>query len=823
LFIDRDIQGITYQPTTDRLETFSDSNLIGEFQTVITGETTGVSYSTALWYINDSDTIGYSTSTLSVRVLSFPETGAAPFLTGSTVRIRNTQTGSILTTTVIEGGSTYIKVATTASTPAPAIGSIIERTVNTVYAQSFVNTQVAPTTPREMLYYSAIAPGLLGTEYTPWGYSLSSADSILTTGKTLSSAKLKDTNLIFAASYLNKQLLAIRADNSNVAIGKLRSAQVIKNSLDVSNLARVETYYSQTSTSVWTTTRPVTAGERFYYFNLAPGYRYNRTLEQGSTVATDYATLAANTLNKPVSALISDKITLSVDKLSSATKLLPTARSDINRISFVNNAKFNTSTVQIFFTPTFDSLKGGLVVKAETTKINLSVLYDGFVVKADASDVSKSNYIDILKIKSKDTKIFDSPVSNTLEKSLARLTDGDILLPQGVLEKPVSIVKGDKTILSVYKANSIAKIVADLSSIVTSRVENPLQRLSTDRNLIQSGLVDKFTVPSITTELFDTPSSNFLYQGFVVKDINLRINFDKLNNGFVARSDSISIQTGAFERLKTPSDSTQVFFTPAALKLSPDWRLKPGTETPSVSKLSASAVLRADGISYPIGKLSAAVKVIADKIVISPTSRIELWEDQSTYSSVYLPNSPKARLQFFKLAPGFRYNLSIEQGKVFEPDRAIISTDNLNELIESKYVTTNVAPTTPREMLYYANIAGGYKYGQLNTVWGSSLSDESPYNIKISSLERDQWRIRAVRETLNSGNLEKQLMVLRTISNPIEITFLNPLKLKDYKNQVFFVANNGLILKLKTGNSAKGERGIFDPAAPKKEPIQFWN
>jgi len=49
------------------------------------------------------------------------------------------------------------------------------------------------------------------------------------------------------------------------------------------------------------------------------------------------------------------------------------------------------------------------------------------------------------------------------------------------------------------------------------------------------------------------------------------------------------------------------------------------------------------------------------------------------------------------------------------------------------------------------------------------------------------------------------------------------LKTKDYKNQVFDVDKGGRIIRFKTGNFKTGSTGITDVAAPKKEPIQFWN
>ena len=169
------------------------------------------------------------------------------------------------------------------------------------------------------------------------------------------------------------------------------------------------------------------------------------------------------------------------------------------------------------------------------------------------------------------------------------------------------------------------------------------------------------------------------------------------------------------------------------------------------------------------------------------------------------------------------YIKSVDGFNLPQFDNATIASASVS-IIPKSTVVTNVAPTTPREYLYYAELARGYKYGVLNTAFGSSLSDESPANIKSQFLERDYYRLKGLPDPDTVRNLELELFKLAQPSKrDLTIEFLELLKTKDYKNQVFDVDKGGRIIRFKTGNFKTGSTGITDVAAPKKEPIQFWN
>ena len=200
-------------------------------------------------------------------------------------------------------------------------------------------------------------------------------------------------------------------------------------------------------------------------------------------------------------------------------------------------------------------------------------------------------------------------------------------------------------------------------------------------------------------------------------------------------------------------------------------------------------------------------------------------------------------------------------------------------------VSTQVAPTRPRENLYYAELARGYRYGVINTPFGSSIAQPS-FDLNTQFLGFNKLKIKGITSFLNSSLIEKDSLKLRSpISNKLAPEFIfkftfeantvqvlnfdttvsqlerNSIKLRGLidvpslgqlrkqlfqllqpgrhthlieflyrfkvdKNQISEIqlgVNKGIITTFKTGDYKPGSTGIVDVAAPKKEPIQFWN
>lgn len=1005
LNIDRDISGVVHSPAIDRLETYNEVGLIGDFQLSITGESNSVQYRTALWYINDSNILTYSTAPVSVKILYFSVQDAVPFPTGTTVRITNTQTNYRVSFAVIAGTNSSITIATSPSTPNPAIGSTIERAETSVYKQNFVTTTQAPTNARENLYYSLLSPGLKGLTLTVFGNSIASTDvnlqvnklssaqiikgvnQNLTAGKTQSAAKVQGINVTVSTSSLIKPIISVRGERG-----------VVSNN-------PVEAFFSQFATP--TTTKPVSARDRFYYFNVAPGYRYNKSIEQGLIYGITEPKISIENLSKQLAKLTSDQNRLfKADKLGAAT-VLKSSVSDINIISYVNKFTVRPDTTQVFNTPTLSNLRAGAILKSDNTRFDISTLKkqllilksdnttlpsaslkSSAIVKADATNISRINFLNPFRIKN--TQLFESPSSNTLER-------------------PVSVVKGDSLRLFIGKTSSSANLKADFVKITLDRLENPIIRLSPEiynlsssrlenpivklspdySNYINADVVNKFIV--YNNEIFYTPVSQSLYDGFVVKDVHVQIKSSKLSSNAVLRTDRNSLLAENFEKYIIPKEKIV------------------GVESPTLSLLNKGFVIKSTGVEPVLGKLAASTKVVADNARAAVIPTINLWESQFTNYVTTGATNAKSRFQYFNIAPGYRYNKSIEQGLLIEPDRTKIETTTLStfdnvgftagpflpvitttdpvfevvgrnsafvnnvttlyisdddiltlvpiqspiatlyflarenlpvpfpagttvrvkhrntyfnrdftvvsatagsvtfldpgdlpttsgmtiervgtgydvtvffarqinlpyptgsfvtlinnqnnqrltvqvkdagtdyityvnqedsfnlplddsatiasasiSVFETKNVVVTAAPKNAREMLYYSTLARGYKYGQLSTPFGSSVTDESA-RLFANSLQKDQFKLQAVDRDTDISTLEKPIVRLKASTESLSnIHFLEPLKLKDFTNQVFFVDAGGLIIRLKTGIFNK----MHDIAVKKKEPIQFWN
>ena len=140
-------------------------------------------------------------------------------------------------------------------------------------------------------------------------------------------------------------------------------------------------------------------------------------------------------------------------------------------------------------------------------------------------------------------------------------------------------------------------------------------------------------------------------------------------------------------------------------------------------------------------------------------------------------------------------------------------------------VSTQVAPSRPRENLYYAELASGYRYSVINTPFGSSISENGLLRNNVSLLNRDSTKLIGMITNTAIGQLRKQLFQLRLPGrNTLLNEFLTSFRLDKNKIEVIQIGvSNGIITTFKTGDFKKGGNGIIDVAAPKKEPIQFWN
>lgn len=995
--------------TTGKMATFDADRIPGDFRITVTGQSADNVDNAVIWYRNELDILTVTSSVSGLKIAYFPVQDAVPYPSGSQVRLINTGSSFNQIVTVITGTGNSISFNGTM----PAGGATIERVVSSVYPQQYVSTTTAPTTPRENLFYSTLAVGYRSNSSITQGKLFATDNNVLNTSKLNAASVVRSVVTVPTSNTLEKRVTALRSTTSLPAVYKLSSAIAVRPDRASFSVHRINDLYQQRSVVV--TGAPTNARENLYYFILAPGYRANSSIVQGKLFVTGDQPLPINNLNKQLAVLKTDKATLSVSKLQAA-QVLKTDSISINT-SLINKLIVKSNSTQVFYTPYTDKLSQGFVVRSDRTTISADSLNKQiFILKPDQTrlfanklssaavlrtDTTKLNAdkLDPFKVRFDTTEVFETPRSDNLERQLARLTSGDIDFAIESINKQLSILKSDQSILTTNKLSSAVTVKSDNTLLLSNTIEKPLVPIGYN-DIVKYSLLDRFIVKSNTTQVFGVPASDSLRNGLVVRDLGILPSTALLvNKGFVVRAESATFESTLIDKLKVPASKSQVF------------------DKLEMGKLSAAVAVRQSTEIDRIGRLSAAVKVVAEtnRFTVYSTDN---YTDQFIYNNLNPNNSAISKFQYFNIAPGFRYNSSIQQGLIYEPPAAkvrleslatfdnvglttdpyisaifttdpvfsvtgrtsnvttnavllyindldiltiapvgtptvtlyfyardqlpapiptgtqivinhttsvtgilytrtvsVISSDagsvtivdpgdlpsisgmtiartgigysvtvyfstrinppypvnsyitlinnqnsaraneqvvdcglnyvtyvksvegfNLPQfdnatiasasvsIIPKSTVSTNVAPTTPREYLYYAELARGYKYGVINTAFGSSLSDESPANIQAQFLERDYYRLKGLHDPDTVRNLELQLFKLVPPNKrSLAIEFLNPVKFKDFKHQVFYVDPGGRILRFKTGDFKQGSRGIVDVAAPKKEPIQFWN
>jgi hypothetical protein len=813
----------TVYPTLGKMATFEAGIIPGDFKITVTGQSADTVNNAVTWYGNELDILTVTSVVSGLKTAFFPVQDAVPYPSGSQVRLVNTQSSFNQIITVVTGTSNSISFNGTM----PLGSTTIERVVSSVYPQQYVSTTTAPTTPRENLFYSTLAVGYRSNSSITQGKLFATDNNVLNTSKLNAASVVRSVVTVPTSNTLEKRVTALRSTTSLPAVSKLSSAIKVQSDRASFAVHRINELYQQSSVVI--TSAPTNARENLYYFILAPGYRANSSIVQGKLFVTGDQPLPINNLNKQLAVLKTDRATLSVSKLQAA-QILKTDSISINT-SLINKLIVKSNSTQVFYTPYTDKLSQGFVVRSDRTTISADNLVKQiFMLKPDQTrlfanklssvavlrtDTTKLNAdkLDLFKVRFDTTEVFETPRSDNLERQLARLTSGDIDFAIESINKQLSILKSDQSILTTNKLSSAVTVKSDNTLVLSNTIEKPLVPIGYN-DIVNYSLLDRFIVKSNATEVFSVPNSDSLRNGLVVRDLGILPSTALLvNKGFVVRAESATFEPTLIDKLKVPASKSQIF------------------DKLEIGKLSAVIVVRQSTETARVGRLSAAVKVIAEQNTLSVYST-DNYTDQRIFNNLNPNNSAMAKFQYFNIAPGFRYNRSIQQGLTYEPPAAKVRLESLatfdNEglisIIPKSTVSTNVAPTTPREYLYYAELARGYKYGVLNTVFGSSLSDESPVNIKTQFLEKDYYRLKGLVDPDTVRNLELQLFKLVPPNKQdLVIEFLDPVKFKDFKNQVFYVDTGGQIIRFKTGDFKRGSRGIVDVAAPKKEPIQFWN
>ena len=760
--------------TQSRLEIFTDTRVPGDFRTYITGQTDDQSYDTVLEYIYDQSILTYTTVVLAEKTLYFPIKDVATFATGSVVRVVN-ETANYDVVHPIVGSTTNSITITGELTNFPdSSNTYIESTTASVYPQSYVTTNAAPVNARENFYYFNLAPGIRSNRTITYGNSFTGNDSAITIETLRSTQVLKtitskiNTESLSAASRLKstKPLDSVTTLQKNLLILKEDNHTIDANSISV--------YYDQRE--VRPLASPINARENFYYFNIAPGYRSNKTIVNGQIIDNNTIELTQGNLNKQLLIIKAGDVNLTVAKVRPGLV--------VKESGIINNTSGKMSSSVVLATDAieypFDFIEKLIVNATEIQQNPLTSFLDKQLTRlVDNSYGLEIDFIEKLIVTA--TEIFETPYfaktdsttkltsdnvsysTESLEKQLAKLTSDNATYSTELLSN-ITTLRSDTATYSIEFLNKqLTRLIDNSYGLDIEFLNKPLTRLVDNSRELDIEFVDKLTVDA--TEIFETPYFSKLDSITKLKSDTAQIRVDQLKTISVLKSTAEIKLNDAIEKLTVTNTEVQ--------------------KNPISSFLINAAVLRAEPAKINLDRIAASTKIYdITKLEWLGTSDLENYYNQQLVTTTIPPTNARERLYYFTVAPGYQYNRSVQQGNVFETSRASIKLDQLGNFIEQAGVRTTVAPINSRETLYYSQIAKGKQYGTLYTVYGSTLAEDTP---KV--------------DTAASGTLEKD----------------------SYKFTMFTVDKLGLLVRLKTGDFKSGSNGIVDVAAPKKEPVQFWN
>jgi len=410
-----------------------------------------------------------------------------------------------------------------------------------------------------------------------------------------------------------------------------------------------------------TTVQPTNPRERLYYFNLAPGFRYNSSLKDGFSISTDSVNfkveklLSASNLvdtdkNQSINFLNKDSIILREERssLSKVFKLssIATLRSDLTELRTIQTVDdfFNQSSLNLTTSPT-NPREILYYVNLAPGFRNNSFFLKNFKLDDDFSSLI-SNTVSIEKDTVK-IKPVDGNLLPTFTKTVTKVIDDRSILKADIIDTfkiPGSLVQFFETPLS-------DNLIKDYFKVVSGDTDLKVLHLKKDNNFILKSSETVF-IPSTMRSVNQVrvPGENYL-------------NVYKLTAQSILKTVNFNIESNLIEKFLTPPEKTQIF------------------SISNEGKLSSSAKLKSDTIILDVNKLTSSTILKSDKAVISSDQMLEDYFNQDLVSTNVAPVTPRERLYYFNLAPGLYYNSSIQQSLGFEPtaDEFISRNEFLNK------------------------------------------------------------------------------------------------------------------------------------------------
>ena len=222
----------------------------------------------APWYVREAKFNNYT----------FGKAVSIPKVIGDTNRFvasKATNITSLRSATNLAG---LAKVALNQFVRSPSQLNTTINKVDNTYLQTTVRPQTSPTTPRDMLYYSTIAPGRYGKLFAALG------SSFAVPVYTPSSGKLTSFTGATFTPFTGVRATQFSYSGFVPTVQKLTAPIKVKLPVQISTTVnRVETIYTQSTLT--TTTSPTTPREMLYYANLAKGLYGREFILYGTEVA----------------------------------------------------------------------------------------------------------------------------------------------------------------------------------------------------------------------------------------------------------------------------------------------------------------------------------------------------------------------------------------------------------------------------------------------------------------------------------------------------------------------------------------------------------
>jgi len=530
------------------------------------------------------------------------------------------------------------------------------------------------------------------------------------------------------------------------------------------------------SQTITVTTAPTTPREMLYYFNLAPGYKSNSSKTYGTSFVgiPIEKTLKISKLSPAGDKFIGTVSELTVSKLQSSTKLIGIPVEKTLKVSKLTPsgdkfigipiektltvAKLQTTTKLIGIptektlkvsklTPSGDKFIGIPVEKTlKVSPVNNTVSQTIAVTTAPKTSREMLYYFNLAPgYKSNSSTTYGTsfvgiPIEKTLTVTKLQTTTKLIGIPTETTLKVSKLLSPRDTFIGVKSERTL--------TVAKTQSTTKLIGILTEKTLKVSPVNDTISQTIAVTTTPTTPREMLYY-------FNLAPGYKSKNPVLMGGlSDSSLLKINPVNN--TISQTTAVTTTPTTPReMLYYFNLAPGYKSNS-TVVQGKYVAHAGDVTTTIGSTNKLRTIIRDitntPLILANTINDSIAQTTAVTTS---PTTSRELLYYFNLAPGYKSNGTIVQGSfvteampnytltsakltpasdIFVESTIVISANAINDIVDQ---TTAVitAPTTPREMLYYFNLAPGYKSNSTIVQGDLFASVDTTTSVKIQETQ----------------------------------------------------------------------------------------